>query len=404
MNAEQNIAKQKFLGKGGLIFFIALMNMFIPLSTDLYLPALPKMAEAFHVSSSLANLTLVSFFFFFAAGTLLWGPVSDKYGRRTVLLASSSLYVVASFICTVTPTIYLLIGARVVQGIGAGGIIAVSMALVKDCFSGRQRETILALVQTISGLAPMIAPVIGAILLKVTDWRGAFALLTIIGALCLVLSALYVETLPAEEKYEGTIVGALGRLVAVGKNIGFLVPCLIFSLYNFSFMGYISMSAYIYEDFFGMNAQLYSYFFAANAALSLAGPMLYIRFFTGWNKRKFATLCFLIYTISGAFLLLTGCKAPLLFWVGFAPFSLMGTISRPFSTSIMLDQQEGDTGSASSLISGVATVFGSVGMVMASMWSNIIVGLGAQILCTGVISIIGWALLMRSSIPCRGVK
>ena len=404
MTAEKNIAKQKVLGKGGLIFFITLMNMFIPLSTDLYLPALPQMAGNFHVSSSLTNLTLVSFFFFFAVGTLLWGPISDKYGRRLVLIVSSGMYVAASAICTITPTIYLMIAARVAQGIGAGGIIAVSMALVKDCFSGKQRETILALVQTISGLAPMIAPVIGAILLRFTSWRGAFAVLTIVGGLCLILSFLYVETLPEEEKYEGTIVGALGRLVAVSKNIGFLVPCLIFSLYNFAFMGYISMSAYIYEDFFGMNAQMYSYFFAANAGLSLIGPMLYIKFFTDWDKKKFAYLCFLVYAVSGLFLLLLGCRAPFLFWIGFAPFSLMGTVSRPFSTAIMLDQQEGDTGSASSLISGVATVFGSVGMMLAAVWSNIIVGLGIIILATGVVSILAWAALMRSSIACKGVK
>lgn len=169
MSAEQNIAKQKILGKGGLIFFITLMNMFIPLSTDLYLPALPKMASAFGVPSSLTNLTLVSFFFFFAAGTLLWGPVSDKYGRRPVLLVSSAMYVAASAVCAITPTIYLLIAARVVQGIGAGGIIAVSMALIKDCFSGKQLETILAIVQTVGGLAPMIAPVLGAFLLSFTS-------------------------------------------------------------------------------------------------------------------------------------------------------------------------------------------------------------------------------------------
>ena len=404
MDTKQNIAKQKFLGMKGLVLFITLMNMFIPLSTDLYLPALPTMSTYFHVSSALTNLTLVSFFFFYAVGTLFWGPMSDKYGRKKILLIGTIFYVFASAACAASLNVYMLIAARIVQGIGAGAITAVSMALIKDCFSGKQRETILAIVQSVAGLAPMIAPVLGAILLQFTDWRGSFIVLTVVGLLCLLLAFLYQETLSDEERYEGTVLGSLGRLVAVGKNIGFLVPCIIFSLYNLAFMGYIAMSSYIYVDVFGLSEQLYSYFFAANAALSMIGPMLYVRFMTGFDKKKFALTCFALYAVCGIFIVVLGGNAPFLFWLGFAPFSLAGTITRPFGTNIMLDQQSGDTGSASSLINGVATVLGSVGMMCAAMWDNIVAGLGIMICITGVGSVLGWLLLMRSSVPCRGVK
>ena len=404
MDTKQNIAKQKFLGMKGLVLFITLMNMFIPLSTDLYLPALPTMSTYFHVSSALTNLTLVSFFFFYAVGTLFWGPMSDKYGRKKILLIGTIFYVFASAACAASLNVYMLIAARIVQGIGAGAITAVSMALIKDCFSGKQRETILAIVQSVAGLAPMIAPVLGAILLQFTDWRGSFIVLTVVGLLCLLLAFLYQETLSDEERYEGTVLGSLGRLVAVGKNIGFLVPCIIFSLYNLAFMGYIAMSSYIYVDVFGLSEQLYSYFFAANAALSMIGPMLYVRFMTGFDKKKFALTCFALYAVCGIFIVVLGGNAPFLFWLGFAPFSLAGTITRPFGTNIMLDQQRGDTGSASSLINGVATVLGSIGMMCAAMWGNIVAGLGIMICLTGIVSILGWLLLMRSSVPCRGVK
>ena len=404
MQAQKNIDKQKFLGKAGLIFFITLMNMFIPLSTDLYLPALPTMSVALGVSTALTNLTLVSFFFFFAVGTLFWGPISDKYGRKPVLVAGTGLYVAASAVCALAPDVYVLIVARVMQGIAAGAIISVSMALIKDCFSGKQRETILAIVQSVGGLAPMIAPVLGGILLQFTNWRGSFVVLTVVGTVCLLLSLLYQETLDAAERYDGTVLGSLGRLVTVGKNAGFLVPCLIFSLYNLAFMGYIAMSSYIYVDFFGLSEQVYSYFFAANAALSLIGPMIYVKFFTRTNKRKFANVCFIGYVLCGVLLLLLGNKAPFLFWLGFAPFSLLGTISRPFSTNILLEQQSGDTGSASSLINGVSTILGSVGMMTASMWSDTILGMGSTIFLSGAVSIVGWALLMRSKVPCHGVK
>ena len=88
MSTQDNIAKQKYLGKTGLVLFITLMNMFIPLSTDLYLPALPSMSEILGAPTALTNLTLVAFFFFYAVGTLFWGPMSDKYGRRIILIAS----------------------------------------------------------------------------------------------------------------------------------------------------------------------------------------------------------------------------------------------------------------------------------------------------------------------------
>ena len=368
------------------------------------MPALPSMSEVWGVPSSLTNLTLVAFFFFYAVGTLFWGPMSDKYGRKKILQTGAAIYTAASLLCALSVNVYMLIAARVVQGIGAGAITSVSMALVKDCFSGRQRETILAIVQTVSGLAPMLAPVVGAILLLFVDWRGSFFVLTAAGLACLIMSLLYQETLAEDEKYEGSIIGSIGRLFAVGRNVSFIVPCFIFSMYNLAFMGYISMSSYIYVSYFGLSEQVYSYFFAANAGLSMLGPMLYVKFLSRANKKNFAFVCVAIYTVCGLAIVTIGGIAPFLFWLGFAPFSLTGTTTRPFSTNIMLDQQDGDTGSASSLISGVATVFGSVGMVAVSLFSNPVMGLGTIICITGIVSLAGWALLMKSSLPLRGVK
>ncbi|MBO5366279.1 MAG: MFS transporter, partial [Peptococcaceae bacterium] len=155
---------------------------------------------------------------------------------------------------------------------------------------------------------------------------------------------------------------------------------------------------------FGLSEQTYSYFFAANAALSMVGPMAYVKFFSNANKKKFASVCFALYAVCGAAIVLVGGMHPVLFWLGFMPFSLVGTITRPFSTNIMLDQQTGDTGSASSLIGGVATVFGSVGMVAASLFSNVVFGLGFIIFLSGVGSLLGWLILMKSNLPLQGVK
>lgn len=404
MDTKSNIEKQKFLGFKGMVFFITLTNMFVPLSTDLYLPALPTMSQYFGVSGSLVNLTLVGFFFFFAVGTLLFGPLSDKYGRKRILLVGSGLYSLMSLICALAPNVYVMIFARIFQGIGAGALISVSMALIKDCFVGRRRESILAVVQSFSGVAPMIAPVLGAFLLRFTDWRGAFFVLTAAGAAVFLLSLLYQETLEPEDRVSESTVATVGKLITVGKNKGFLVPCLIFSLYNFAFMGYISISSYIYVDQFGLSEQTYSYFFAANALVSLMGPMAYVKFCANVNKVRLAYTCFAIYVVCGCSLIFLGQLAPALFWLSFAPFSFLGSLTRPFSSSLLLDQQKGDTGSASSLINGVATIFGSAGMMGISLWSNHILGLGEIILTSGLLSLVGWALLMRSKVTVVGIK
>lgn len=111
--------QQKYLGAKGLIVLIAVMNMFVPLSIDLYLPALPTIGTEFAATPLMVNLTLVSFFFFFAVGILLFGPVSDKYGRRKILLLGIVLYTLASGLCAFAGSIYSLIAYRIVQALGA---------------------------------------------------------------------------------------------------------------------------------------------------------------------------------------------------------------------------------------------------------------------------------------------
>jgi DHA1 family bicyclomycin/chloramphenicol resistance-like MFS transporter len=397
--------KQTYLGHKGLIIFMALMNMFVPLSTDMYLPALPSMNSYFGSSSAVTNLTLSAFFLFYALGILFWGPLSDKYGRKPILLVGSIMYAASSIACALSVNVYFLIAARIFQGIGAGGITSVSMAIVKDCYAGKKRESVLAICQSISGLAPMVAPIVGGLILSFSDWRGSFWTLALISLVNLGFSLLFQETLDDKERYTGTLFGSVGRLIVVCKNKSFIVPALIFSLSSLPFMGYIAVSSYIYVDYFGLSAQVYSYFFAANALLSIVGPFIYVKFLSNMDKKLFASLILGISTISGVLVMTLGTMAPLLFWVSFLLMSLSGTIMRPFSTNLLLDQQEGDTGSASSVIGTLFTILGSVGMSLASLsWGNIVIGLGVIITVFSLMTLVAWNLFMKSKIPCIGVK
>lgn len=195
--------KQKYLGEKGLIALITVLSAFVPLSTDLYLPALPGMALYFDVSSDLANLTLILFFVFFSAGMLFWGPLSDKYGRRPVLLIGLSIYLVASLGCAISWDIYQLIAFRILQAIGGSGAFAVATAMIKDIYDSKSREPILAMVQSMVLISPAAAPVLGALLLKFTSWRGIFLALAFIGLLALAGSIALQETI--ERRHMGSM-------------------------------------------------------------------------------------------------------------------------------------------------------------------------------------------------------
>jgi DHA1 family bicyclomycin/chloramphenicol resistance-like MFS transporter len=159
---DQKTIRQKYLGKAGLVIFLAAISAFPALSTDIYLPALPDMTTYFGVPEYQTNLTLILFFIFYAAALLLWGPFSDRYGRRPVLLIGMSAYALAGLACALSQSIYQLMAFRVLQAIGAAAASTVATAIVKDTYQGRRREITLAVVQSMTVFAPLTAPIVGS--------------------------------------------------------------------------------------------------------------------------------------------------------------------------------------------------------------------------------------------------
>ena len=162
-NTVKLIARKRANGKTGWMVLIGLLTAFPALTTDMYLPALPTMGEHLQAPLGLANLTLVLYFVFFSLSMLVWGPLSDRHGRKPILLVGVGLFVFASLLCMSAGSIEQLIVFRILQAIGSGASSTVALAIVKDRFEPREREKAFAIIGVIMGLAPVLAPTMGSL-------------------------------------------------------------------------------------------------------------------------------------------------------------------------------------------------------------------------------------------------
>lgn len=369
---------QKYLGEKGLVGLIALLSAFVALSTDMYLPALPTMAEHLGAPMSQVNLTLSLFFVFFAAGTLVWGPLSDKYGRRPIILVGMALYTAASIMCVFATDVAQLTVFRVFQALGAGAGSVVGIAIVNDVYEGRQREKIMAVVQSMFMIAPAISPIIGAFILEWTSWRGIFVTVSVVGVACLLGAFAYQET--AVTRSDGGVLRSLGRLGVVLKNPRFAALLVVFSLPLVATMGFIASSSYIYQDDFGLSSQVYSLFFLFNALGMLVGPLLYMKLSTKFSRFSIIAGGFGVMAVSGVLVAIVGHLGPIVFALALVLSTIAALAIRPPASVLMLDQAEGDAGSASSLMNACMWAFGSIGITVASL------GLGSLVQVIGLIT------------------
>ncbi len=387
-------AQQKYLGAKGLIALITLLSAFVPLSTDLYLPALPGMGDYFGAPIEQINLTLTVFFIFYSVGSLVWGPLCDRYGRKPVLLVGLTVYSAASAMCALAWSAGVLIIFRALQAAGGSAAGAVATAIVKDVYSGRKRESVLALVQSMGMIAPMVAPMIGAMLLTLVSWRGVFFALTAIGVVALLAALTMEETIQARST--GMLLASFARLGKVLQNRAFTMLMLLFSLGSISGMAYVASSTYIFQDGFGLSSQAYSFYFAMNAIGLVSGPMLYMRISRRIHPESIIRTCFMVSMTSGILLILVGRFQPWIFFLCLLPSSIAGSCMRPPATNLMLEQHKSDTGSMASVMSCTGMLFGSLGMTLISLpWGSPVIALGALTLLTASLSLFSWPFVIK---------
>ncbi len=396
---------QPRLGQLGLMVLLVFTALVMPLSLDMYTPAVPSMTEHLSTTESMVNLTLVGYNFFFAVGLLVFGPLSDRIGRRPVLLVGLGTYAAASAACAVAPTIEVLIAARVVQALGAGASDAMTNSIVKDSFVEERRQVAISFVQLMFILGPVLAPIIGALIVTYFSWRATFVILAVVGVLCTVLAFLFNETLAPEDRVAKGSQNILGQFVGVLRNPSFSAFLGIASVFNIGFMAYISVVSYIYIDQFGLSEMGYSLFFSGTALITAIGPFAWELASRWMSARRFFSLMLVLGLGAGAAMLLVGQLSPVAFWVCFLVFAVVEASARPLSVNILLSQSDESVGTASSCINFVNTVAGSLGMLIVQLpFSTHVLGLGWTIVSTVALGAVAWVALLRSSVRVKGLE
>lgn len=250
----------------GVIAMLALLAAVAPLSIDMYLPAFPRMAEEFGVSATAIQLTLTTFLVGLAIGNLVIGPLSDRFGRRPLLLVGTFVSIIATILCAWSPTVEWLTVFRFLQGFtGAAGVV-LSRAVISDRARGAAAAKLFSLLVLVNGVAPVIAPLLGGAVIGLTGWRGVFWVLAGVSVLMFVgVLALLPESHPAELRSTGGLSAMIADAREVMSNKRFLGYVGAFA-FGFGVMfAYISASPFVLQEVHGLSTTWYSIAFTANA-------------------------------------------------------------------------------------------------------------------------------------------
>lgn len=374
-----------------MLVLLSLLAAFPPLSTDMYLPALPLLSKTWQQPMSVINLTLVGFFTSYCIFILIYGPLSDKFGRRYPLLAGIGLYTVASLLCAGAENIVSLIIFRVLQAAGAAAASALSMAITKDLYQGKERQRLLAYMAIIMGLAPMLAPLFGGWIMTWASWPWVFLAQAFIGIVA--WGGVFQMEEPLRTKCDDSIGKTIGLYLQLFANKRYLLLVFLFSGIVLPHFAFIGSAAEIYIDNYGTTEQVFGYFFAFNALAIVTGA-----FICSWLQKRIDPKSILTISFGGILLggviMFTGFfQGPWSLAIPMAIASFSFGLSRPPSNHLILEQVDKGVGTASSFMIFIYFMTGAFAMWLISLeWANKVEVISLLAIISGGIVLAIWLI------------
>lgn len=356
--------------------FLGLLTAFGPFVTDMYLPSLPALTVYFNAPVSLVQMGLTSSMLGLALGQLLFGPLSDKYGRRRPLLYSLYLFIVSTVLCIFAPNIEAFVALRFLQGVAASGGIVIARSVAADKFKNGNLSKALAIVGAINGIAPIAAPVVGGMMLGYVGWRGIFLALLVIGFVLLGFCLNFNESLSRSRRSSESLLKTLKNVPLVFANRRFLYYTLELSFALAILFAYIASSPFVIQNHYGFSPFAFSLFFAANAVAIGIGAASSVKF--GSAARSLKVSCAGMVAVSLGLAAAMASGAPVAVYEGllFVLCFMLG-MSFTVATAGAMNAERARAGTGSAVLGAMGFLFGSV--------VSPLVGLGDIILSTGLV-------------------
>lgn len=383
-----------------IAFLLGSLSLLGPFTIDTYLPAFPTIVEEFHTNASLVQVSLTTCLLGLAFGQLIIGPMSDVQGRRKPLLTFLGLYLLSSLICAIAPNIYMLIGARFIQGFAAAGGLVISRAVVRDLYSGRELTKFFATLMLIGNLGPIVAPIIGGVILSFASWKVVFLVLTCVGIiLTLVVAFKLEETLPVEKRVPSNIKKVVSNFGSLLKDREFAGYAFTQGFTTAGIFAYVSGISFVYQNIYGVSPQVFSLLFGLNGIGLIIGTQIVGRL-SRFSEKTFLKSG-LALSMSASILLviailvhapLVAVAIPIFLFV--TSISIIGTSS----FSLAMETKGHMAGSASALLGLLPFLLGSLTAPLVGIGGeHTAVPMGVIIFASSLLAFLSYYILVRKS-------
>lgn len=343
-----------------IVIFLGMLSAFGPFVIDMYLPTLPEMASVFHCDPSVIQLGLTFCMVGLAVGQLIFGPASDKYGRRSILVFTLLIFVGASAVCCMATSIDTFIAARFLQGIGGAGGIVLSRSISADLYSGRELAKLIAILSAINNIAPVAAPVAGGAVAHAWGWHGIFVVLLALGIMLTLMCFGLKESLEKSKRFKGSLLASMKGYATVLRIKGFAPYSFIYALSMAALFTYIASTPFIVQQVYQFSDLQFSLVFAVNAIGLALGSTLSLKFGTMTKATKTGTTIGAAIAAVAAIIFLTGLNDFLIYETATILMLFAIGLVLTGSTTVAMSLGRQCAGAASAVVGGIGYIAGGL--------------------------------------------
>lgn len=345
-----------------------------PFSIDMYLPGFASVAEEFDVDISRVGLTLTSYFIGIALGQLAYGPLMDRFGRRKPLIVGLSLYIISALIAAFSWNLYILIITRFFMALGAASGMVASKAMVRDLFDKKQVADVLSTLMLIMGVAPIIAPTVGGVVIGFFDWEAVFFILASFAAIMLFnVTFILPESVKPNRSTSLHPKAVVLEYISILKNREFFIFSMARGFTIGALLAYVSSAPFLFIEYFGMSEQHFGWIFGGNAFGLILGSQLnrlVLRRFSLLKITLTTTILLTIVTVVGLISNLIAVEFWVVYPVLFLMLFLIG-FQNPNVTTLALHPFTIQAGSASALVGSLSMIFGSLASILVTRFVTV---------------------------------